>query len=89
MILEVIRRLLKEDIGVMTPIPASELLELPQHLQITAAALCKLGRANAEMISKVTHRARAVESSYLNQLCALIGVKKERLGRQVWFCIKA
>ncbi|OPY21226.1 MAG: hypothetical protein A4E24_00707 [Methanomethylovorans sp. PtaU1.Bin093] len=63
------------------------LLSLPEHLRITATVLFERGAATAEDISKVTHKERAVESGYLNQLVRMRHVKKYRTGRKVYFCI--
>jgi|WetSurMetagenome_2_1015567.scaffolds.fasta_scaffold76936_3 hypothetical protein len=44
------------------------LLELHTHLQKTAITLIKQGNMTANQVASKTHRARAVESTYLNQL---------------------
>jgi len=72
-----------ETLDVMT------LLSLPDHLRKTATAVCSLGRATAEEISKDTSRARAVESGYLNQLVRMGYLKKERKGRTVFFSVES
>ncbi|MFQ6064781.1 MAG: transcriptional regulator [Candidatus Bathyarchaeia archaeon] len=61
------------------------LLSLPDHLRKTAVTLCKLGEATAEEVAEQTKRARAVESSYLNQLVLMGYLKKERQGRKAYF----
>ena len=61
------------------------LLSLPDHLRKTAVTLCKLGEATAEEVAEQTRRARAVESSYLNQLVLMGYLKKERRGRKAYF----
>ena len=53
------------------------ILELPKQLQITLLALIKMGPSTAESICSATGKARAVESSYLNQLVVLKLAKKE------------
>ncbi len=63
------------------------LLSMPDHLRKTAMAVCRLGRTTAEDISQQTHRARAVESAYLNQLVLMGYLKKERNGRKAYFFI--
>ena len=63
------------------------LLTIPDHLRKTAMEVCKQGRATASEISKETGRARAVESSYLNQLVVMGYLKKERKGRDVYFYV--
>ena len=52
-------------------------LELPKHLQVTILALLKLGSSTAAAVASVTGKARALESSYLNQLVTLKLVCKE------------
>ncbi len=64
-----------------------KILELPKHLQTTIAALLKLGVATATDVSRVTGKARAVESAYLNQFVTLRIVFKERIGRKAFFII--
>jgi hypothetical protein len=71
-----------EAIDVMT------LLSLPDHLRRTAMILSRLGRATAGQVSTESGRARAVESSYLNQLVVMGHVKKLRKGRDVYFYIE-
>jgi hypothetical protein len=66
---------------------ANKILKLPSHLQKTVIALLKVGRADATEISNVTHRARAVESSYLNQLVLLGYLSSEQVGRKKKFFI--
>ncbi|MDH5460625.1 MAG: transcriptional regulator [Candidatus Bathyarchaeota archaeon] len=64
------------------------LLSLPDHLRKTAVTLCKLGEATAEAVAEQTARARAVESSYLNQLVLMGYLKKERRGRKAYFYVE-
>ncbi len=65
------------------------LLILPDHLRKTAFVLiqCQNQRGTAEEIASITHRARAVESAYLNTLECMGYIKKERKGRKVFFYI--
>ena len=63
------------------------LLSMPDHLRKTAMTICRCVRATAEEISQQTKRARAVESSYLNQLVIMGYLKKERKGRKAYFFI--
>lgn len=71
-----------------TPLDVMTLLSMPDHLRKTAMAVCRLGRATADEIAQQTHRARAVESAYLNQLVIMGYVKKERKGRKAYFHIE-
>ncbi len=63
------------------------LLSMPDHLRKTAMTICRCVRATAEEVAEQTMRARAVESSYLNQLVIMGYVKKERKGRKAYFYI--
>jgi hypothetical protein len=62
-------------------------LEFPKHLQVSLTSLLKLGLATADQIAEVTGKARAVESSYLNQLTVMHIVQKEHHGRTVFFSV--
>ena len=70
-----------------TPLDVMTLLSMPDHLRKTAMTLCRLGRATADEIAQQTHRARAVESAYLNQLVIMGYLKKERKGRKAYFYV--
>ena len=69
------------------PLDVMTLLSMPDHLRKTAMTVCRLGRATAEEVSEQTHRARAVESAYLNQLVIMGHLKKERVGRKAYFYV--
>jgi hypothetical protein len=71
-----------------TPLDVMTLLSMPDHLRKTAMTLCRLGRATADEIAQQTHRARAVESAYLNQLVIMGYLKKERKGRKAYFYVE-
>lgn len=64
-----------------------DLMMLPDHLRKTQQSLNMLTMATAEEIAEKTGRARAVESSYLNQLHLQGRVSKERHGRTVYFSV--
>ena len=65
------------------------LLRLPGHLQKTYIALYQLGTsATASDVARVTKKARAVESGYLNQLVHLGYVTRTIKQRKVWFTRK-
>lgn len=70
-----------------TPLDVMTLLSMPDHLRKTAMTVCRLGRATADEIAQQTHRARAVESAYLNQLVIMGHLKKERMGRKAYFYV--
>jgi len=74
-----------EDLKVLD---AMTLLSLPDHLRKTAVVVCRLRRATADEVSNETKRARAVESSYLNQLVVMGHMKRERKGRDVYFYVE-
>lgn len=69
------------------PLDVMTLLSMPDHLRKTAMTVCRLGRATADEVAQQTHRARAVESAYLNQLVIMGHVKKERNGRKAYFYV--
>ena len=69
------------------PLDVMTLLSMPDHLRKTAMTVCRLGRATAEDVAEQTHRARAVESAYLNQLVIMGHLKKERVGRKAYFYV--
>lgn len=71
-----------------TPLDVMTLLSMPDHLRKTAMTVCRLGRATADEVAQQTHRARAVESAYLNQLVIMGYVKKERKGRKAYFYVE-
>lgn len=89
--MEVIIELQKHSSKVNPEIPdvldVMTLLSLPDHLRKTAITLCKLEQATAEEVAEQTRRARAVESSYLNQLVMMGYLKKERRGRKAYFYV--
>ncbi len=60
-------------------------LKFPKHLQVSLTSLVKLGWASASQVAAVTGKARAVESSYLNQLVVMHIVQKKRRDRTVFF----
>jgi hypothetical protein len=70
------------------PLDVMTLLSMPDHLRKTAMTVCRLGRATADEIAQQTHRARAVESAYLNQLVIMSHLKKERKGRKAYFFVE-
>jgi len=74
--------------GVPDVLDVMTLLSLPDHLRKTAVTLCKLDHATADEVAAQTKRARAVESSYLNQLVLMGYVKKERRGRKAYFYVE-
>ena len=65
----------------------SALMNLPDHLRLTFRTLVSQGQGTASSLAIETHRVRAVESNYLNQLKALGYLKRERRGRSVYFSI--
>jgi response regulator of citrate/malate metabolism len=79
----------KKDVQMLpeAPLDVMTLLSMPDHLRKTAMTVCRLGRATAEEIAQQTHRARAVESAYLNQLVIMGYLKKERKGRKAYFFV--
>jgi hypothetical protein len=70
------------------PLDVMTLLSMPDHLRKTAMTVCRLGRATADDVAQQTHRARAVESGYLNQLVIMGHLEKERKGRKAYFYVE-
>jgi len=63
-------------------------LTLPEHLRRSLSALFKLGgKGTADEVSKLTGKARANESAYLNQLETMGFIKRQKRGREVIFCL--
>jgi len=58
---------------------------LPDHLRRTMLAIIAIQPCDATQIGKYTSRARAVESSYANQLVMMKRVRKKKDGRRVVF----
>jgi DNA-binding transcriptional ArsR family regulator len=63
------------------------LFALPDHLRKTVVGLLKAGQGTASDVSKLTGRARAVESGYLNQLERQGFVRSFRDGRRKIFSL--
>jgi hypothetical protein len=61
------------------------LLTMPDHLRETMMVLEAHSIVTAGEVASFTGRARALESSYLNQLTFQGIVRKERKGRDVYF----
>jgi len=64
-----------------------DILSLNGHLQKTILELLRLGKGTATDVAAKTHRSRALESLYLNQLTQMGYVAKERVGKTVNFSI--
>lgn len=73
------KTILSKSMDVMT------LISLPEHLRTTATTLLILEQANADEISEITGKERAVESNYLNQLVKLGYINKFRKGKRIYF----
>jgi hypothetical protein len=71
------------------PIPleisSSELFLLPDHLRKTFMVVASKGECNAAIVSNLTGRCRAIESSYLNQLARMGWLKRRRESKSVRF----
>ncbi|HDD71402.1 MAG TPA: hypothetical protein ENF99_00240, partial [Candidatus Aenigmarchaeota archaeon] len=61
------------------------LAKLSDYERKTFEAMLKLKKADASQVSKITKRARAVESHYLNILVRKGYLEEERLGRRKIF----
>ena len=64
-----------------------EVLKIPPFMIATFAAISKIGSGQADEVSAITGRVRAVESSHLNQLHREGWLNKYRVGRQVFFSL--
>jgi DNA-binding transcriptional ArsR family regulator len=67
----------------------SFILDLPDHLRLTAQSLLVTGEGSAEDISRQTGRSRSLESSYLNTLTTMGYVGKNRKGQVVYYKMKS
>ncbi|MEM2971541.1 MAG: hypothetical protein QW270_03865 [Candidatus Bathyarchaeia archaeon] len=63
----------------------SVLLDFPDHLRKTMRAVLELGTGTAEQVSEKTGRSRSLESTYLNQLCTMGYLIRERRGQRVHY----
>lgn len=63
----------------------SKLLSLPDNLRRTYIVIASKGECDATQVSNLTGRARALESSYLNQLCRMGWLIKRRNSKTIHF----
>lgn len=77
----------KEKPNNLKELTVTSLLTLPKPLQETSMQLMEMEKATAEELAEKTGLQRAVESAHLNQLVRLGYVKKERIGRIIYFSI--
>jgi hypothetical protein len=68
-------------------ISSSELFLLPDHLRKTFVIVASKGETKAAIVSDLTGRCRAVESSYLNQLARMGWLKKRRESKSTLFSL--
>ncbi len=68
--------------GKTSEIPTLLLAKLSDYERKTFEAMLKLKEADASQVSKITKRARAIESHYLNILARKGYLEEERLGRK-------
>ncbi|MCX8182202.1 MAG: helix-turn-helix domain-containing protein [Candidatus Methanomethyliaceae archaeon] len=88
MILQKLEGKKAKDASQDTELDAWLLLRLPDHLRKTMMALAKLVEARADEVAKITGRARAIESGYLNQLVRMGYVRKMRRKHQIYFSVE-
>lgn len=62
-----------------------KLLLLPDHLRKTYLTVVSKGECDATVVSNLTGRCRAVESSYLNQLARMGWLNKRRVAKTISF----
>jgi Zn-dependent M32 family carboxypeptidase len=80
------RAIIKENVD--SSLDAAVLLKFPDHLRKTMIALSRVIDGRADEVAKITGRARAIESGYLNQLVRMGYVKKMRRKHQIYFSIQ-
>ncbi|MBT0159504.1 hypothetical protein G4O51_05920 [Candidatus Bathyarchaeota archaeon A05DMB-2] len=66
-------------------VPDIELLQLPDHLRRTYLTVVSKGECDATVVSNLTGRCRAIESSYLNQLTRMGWLNKRRISKTIHF----
>jgi hypothetical protein len=66
-------------------VPDTELLQLPDHLRRAYLTVASRGECEAEVVSNLTGRSRAVESNYLNQLARMGWLSKRRVSKTLYF----
>lgn len=64
-------------------VPDTELLQLPDHLRRTYLTVVSKGECDATVVSNLTGRCRAIESSYLNQLTRMGWLNKRRISKTI------
>ena len=82
-------RLIQIEGQLKTPYLINVGVDLPDHLRASYFALKKLGgNGTATQVANITKRARAIESSHLNQLTLMHFLSKKRQGHLVVYEIK-
>jgi hypothetical protein len=69
------------------PLEISEpkLIELSDHLRKTYMTVASKGECDADGVSSLTGRCRALESNYLNQLCRMGWLNKRKVSKSTLF----
>lgn len=66
-------------------IPEAKLIALSDHLRKTYLTIASKGECNANDVSNLTGRCRALESNYLNQLCRMGWLNKRKVSKSTLF----
>ncbi len=64
-----------------------KLVALSDHLRKTYVTVASRGECDANVVSALTGRSRALESNYLNQLCRMGWLNRRRNSKTVLFCL--
>lgn len=63
------------------------LKNIPEYLMLSYSIVNKSKNITADGVADITHRRRAVESSYLNRLANMGLLVKQRVKRKVFFSV--
>jgi hypothetical protein len=66
-------------------ISESKLISLSDHLRKTYLIVASKGECDANVVSNLTGRCRALESNYLNQLCRMGWISKRKVSKTTLF----
>ena len=66
-------------------IPEAKLIALSDHLRKTYMTVASKGECDANGVSGLTGRCRALESNYLNQLCRMGWLNKRKVSKSTLF----
>ena len=67
----------------------AKLISLSDHLRKTYMTVASVGECDANRVSNLTRRCRALESNYLNQLCRMGWLNKNKVSKKTLFRLAA